>query len=98
SRLLSEYFDSAWKNSVPIGFGSRSERAIWIMSSLRLEILSAAVVGIIASFALAAQPGVNSDAFFALVATVPVLAISAIRTIRRVYRASRLSLNIRRHR
>jgi hypothetical protein len=98
SRLLSEYFDTAWTNAVPIGSSGRFERTIWILASLRLEILSAAILCIIAVVALAAQPGVNSDAFFALVAAVPILAISLIRTIGRLYRASRLSRTIRMHR
>lgn len=98
SRLVSEYFDSAWTNSVPIGSGGRFERLRWATASLRLELLTAAALGIVASIALAAQPGVNSDAFFALIGIIPILGLALFRTVRRLYRASRLSFAIHRHR
>ena len=94
ARLLAGYFDSAWDDSVPLPFFRRFEVVSWTLQSVRFELLTALLIGIIASLVLIGRPNWSGDAFFALVAVMPVLALGLIRVGRRGWRALSLSIAI----
>jgi hypothetical protein len=94
AQLLVDYFDSAWDDSVPLPFFRRFEVLVWILRSVRFELLMALLIGIIASLILAGRPNWGGDAFFALVATIPVLTLGLIRVGKRGWRALGLSIAV----
>lgn len=94
ARLLVGYFDSAWDDSVPLPFFRRFEVFTWTLRSVRFELLTALLIGITASLVLAGQPNWGGDAFFALVAVMPVLALGLIRVGKRSWRALSLSIAV----
>jgi hypothetical protein len=72
----------------------RFEVLVWILRSVRFELLMALLIGIIASLILAGRPNCGGDAFFALVATIPVLTLGLIRVGKRGWRALGLSIAV----
>jgi hypothetical protein len=94
ARLLVDYFDSAWDDSVPLPFFRRFEVFTWALRSVRFELLTALLIGIIASLILADRPNWGGDAFFALVAVIPVLTLGLIRVGKRGWRVLSLSVAV----
>ena len=98
AKLIVDYYDHAWRNSVPASFATKREWLGWAFQGVTLEVGTAISVGLLTASTLVINPTLQGDAFYALVGTVPILVAAVARVARQVRRAVGLTRAIRRRR
>lgn len=97
ARLLVQYFDRAWEDSVPLPFYRNWDLLAWVGRSMKFETITALVIASAAGLVLTVWPNLSpGDALFELVSVVPILVVGAMRASIKAFRALRLLLAISR--
>ena len=95
AKLIVDYYDRAWRDSVPASFSTKREWSAWALQGVTLEVGTAIVLGLLTASTLVFNPTLQGDPFYALIGTVPILVAAAARVGKRVRRAVGLTRAIR---
>jgi hypothetical protein len=98
AKLIVDYYDHAWRNSVPASFSTKREWLAWTFRGVTLEVGTAICVGLITASTLVLNPTLQGDPFYALVGTIPILVTAVARVGKQVRRAVGLTRAIRQKR
>ncbi len=98
ARMLTDYYERAWLNAVPLTLGRPRESVTWALRSLTIELVGTVIVASVAGGAFLVHPQVGSEPFFVVVGTLPVLLVTARTVLGQLRRALGLRRAIARHR